>query len=235
MTFEIDTTTKARLSDVIVLSQKNRLPDENPGAKLSFEIDLPNRYLSCFDIGLLGFLFCKNANTSSKPKQGTLDGVEPVSDLPDLTSIGAKVGVLNWEAEFTGYRLLVDQGLGGKKSNLEVDEGTISNIRIKPKNGGTFQLKCDFESPNVSETTFGRLAKLKSREIEITLTAPEVDQRSIDAPSEDWPFPGAPGEVVDAEFDPNAAPTDSNAPKLRRVKAKDATSAFVEAHAGSAS
>ena len=220
MPFEIDTTTKARLSDVIVLSQKNRLPDENPGAKLSFEMDLPNRYLSCFDGLLLGFLFCKNTSTSSRPKQGTLEGVEPVSDLPDLTTIGAKVGALNWEAEFTGYRLIVDQGLGGKLSNLEVDEGTVSNIRIKPKSGGTFQLKCDFESPNVSETTFGRLAKLKSREIEITLTAPEVDQRDIEA-SGDWPFPTP--EPIHA--DP--------APKARKG-AKDATAAFLDAHAGSA-
>ena len=221
MPFEIDTTTKARLSDVIVLSQKNRLPDENPGAKLSFEMDLPNRYLSCFDGLLLGFLFCKNASTSAGPKQSTLDGVEPVSDLPDLTTIGAKVGALNWEAEFTGYRLTVDQGLGGKLSNLEVDEGTVSNIRIKPKSGGTFQLKCDFESPNVSEATFGRLAKLKSREIDITMTAPEVDQRDIEGAG-DWPFPN-----------PEPMPADAlPVPKPR--KAKDATAAFLDAHAGSA-
>ena len=222
MPFEIDTTTKAKLSDVIVLSQKNRLPDENPGAKLSFEMDLPNRYLSCFDGALLGFLFCKNASTSARPKQGTLDGVEPISDLPDLTTIGAKVGALNWEAEFSGYRLIVDQGLGGKQSNLEVDEGTVSNVRIKPKSGGTFQLKCDFESPNVSETTFGRLAKLKSREIEITLTAPEVDQRDIEGPG-DWPFPTP--EPIHADPVP--------APKARKG-AKDATAAFLDAHAGSA-
>lgn len=221
MPFEIDTATKARLSDVIVLSQKNRLPDENPGAKLSFEMDLPNRYLSCFDGLLLGFLFCKNASTSAQPKQGTLDGVEPVSDLPDLTTIGAKVGALNWEAEFTGYRLTVDQGLGGKLSNLEVDEGTISNIRIRPKNGGTFQLKCDFESPNVSETTFGRLAKLKSREIDITMTAPEVNQRDIEGAG-DWPFPTP---------EPNA--NQAALPKARKA-AKDATAAFLDAHAGSA-
>lgn len=226
MTFEIETATKARLADVIVLSQKNRLPDENPGAKLSFEIDLPNRYLSYFDGALLGTLFCKNASTSAsnKPKQGELAGVEPVSDLPDLTGIGAKVGVLNWEAEFTGYRLTVDQGLGGPKSNLEVDEGTISNLRMKPKNGGTFQLKCDFESPNVSEATFGRLAKLKSREIDITLTAPLVAQRSVDD-SGDWPFPTPP-----TGGDPE--PVKDAASKGR--KAKDATDAFVAAHTGGA-
>ena len=224
MPFEIDTATKARLSDVIVLSQKNRLPDENPGAKLSFEMDLPNRYLSCFDGLLLGFLFCKNASSSAQPKQGTLDGVEPVSDLPDLTTIGAKVGALNWEAEFAGYRLIVEQGLGGVLSNLAVDEGTVSNIRIKPKPGGTFQLKCDFESPNVSEVTFGRLAKLKSREIDITITAPVADQRSINDQPDDWPFPdpSVGDDLVNAEF------AEVKAPKTR--KAKDATAAFIEAH-----
>lgn len=223
MPFELETPTKARLADVIVLSQKNRLPDDNPGAKLSFEVDLPNRFLSCFDGALIRVLFCKNPSTSgpgSKTKQGTLDGVEPISDLPDLTSIGSKVGVLHWHVESTGYRLVVDQGLGGKRSNLEIDEGTVTHIRMKPKSGGTFQLKFDFESPNVSESAFGKLAKLKSREIEVMILAPEVDQDDIE---QDGPFPGAEaGQVVDAEL-----------PKTR--KTKDPTSAFVDAHSGAAS
>lgn len=46
MTFELETTTKAKLTDVVVLSQKNRQPDENPGAKLSFETSLSNHMLA---------------------------------------------------------------------------------------------------------------------------------------------------------------------------------------------
>lgn len=38
---ELSTTTKAKLANLEVLSQKNRQPDENPGAKLSLEMNLP--------------------------------------------------------------------------------------------------------------------------------------------------------------------------------------------------
>jgi hypothetical protein len=180
--FELETATKAKLTDVVVLSQKNRQPDENPGAKLSFDMALSNDSLVLFDGALKSTLFTKNGRGDG---QATLDGVAVVSDKPNLTGIGQHVSVLHWELELTGYSLIIDHGMGGK-SNIEIEDCTLSNFRIAPKEGGTVQVKFDAESANVAEKAFGKLATLKTREIQITLTPPSVEQDDIegaDAPA----------------------------------------------------
>jgi hypothetical protein len=180
--FELESLIKAKLIDLIVLSQKNRQPDDNPGAKLSLEITLGNDSLAYFDGQLKSFLFTKHG-AADKPAQAALDGVQPVSDTPNLTGIGSKIGVMHWEQEMTGYALIIDLGLGGKRSNLEIADCTLSNWRLSFKEGGSFIAKFDAESPDVSESAFGKLAKLKSREIQILLTPPEVQddaQQTID-------------------------------------------------------
>jgi hypothetical protein len=180
MMFELLQMTKAKLIEVFVLSQKNRQPDENPGAKLTVEIAVPNHALSMFDGFLKGFLFTKHGAESPKAKQTTLDGVEVVSDLPNLSGIAAHVGVLPWSHEMTGYGLVVDLGLGGKRSNLVIDDCVLSGWKITPKEGGSVLVKFNIESANVSESAFGKLAKMKSREIQFTLTPPEIQQEDLD-------------------------------------------------------
>jgi len=195
MTFELLTKTKTKLQDVVVLSQKNRQPDDNPGAKLSVEMSLSNDMLAFFDGSLKSFLFTKNgAVASAKGSQAPLDGIPPVSDTPNLTPIGAKVGALHWEQEMTGYELVIDLGLGGKRSNIEIADCTLSDWRLIPKEGGSFLARFNIESEDVSEAYFGKLAKLKSREIEITLRPPEVGQVDI----EDKPAPVARKPARDA-------------------------------------
>lgn len=65
MTFELESPTAGKLLDLVVLSQKNRQPDENPGGKISFEVTLANHVLSYFDGRLKGFLFAKNASAEA--------------------------------------------------------------------------------------------------------------------------------------------------------------------------
>ena len=177
--FEMETTTKSRLRDVEVLSQKNRQPDEEPGAKLSFETSLSNHELGQIAGHLKGFLFTNNAG-GSVAQSGTLDGIEPVSDLPDLSEIGQKCGWLTWEAEYTGYTLSLIYGLGQGESNIVIDDCTITGLRIKCKQGGTFLARYSVESSNVSSEQWGRLAKLKGREVDKPLLAPEVYQRAVE-------------------------------------------------------
>ena len=50
--FQLPTGTKAKLTDVVVLSQKNRKPEDNPGAKLPMMFTLPNSVLDVFAPGL---------------------------------------------------------------------------------------------------------------------------------------------------------------------------------------
>ena len=198
MTFELEIPTTARLLDIIVLSQKNRQPDENPGAKLSFQATLPNDALADFDGMLKSFLFTKVGKAST---QGTLEGVAPVSDTPNLSGIGAHIPTLKWTQELTGYSLEIDLGLGGKKSNLAIEDCKLSNWRLLPKEGGTVDVKFDCESSDVSEQAFGKLAKLKSREVKIKLLAPQIadePQQDLTTPAAKVKTHGAMGNPTDA-------------------------------------
>ena len=172
MPFELESMTAAKLTDVVVLSSKNRMPDENPGAKLSVELSTANDALSAFDGFLKGFLFTRNHQPGTEAQQD-LDGVDPISDAPNLTAIGSRVGSLHWDLELTGYTLTIDHGLGGK-SNMTVADCSVGNFRILPKEGGTVVIKFDVESADIPEKVFGKLATLKTREVKLTLTAPEV-------------------------------------------------------------
>ena len=180
MTFEIESFTTVRLVDVVVLSQKNRAADEDPGAKLTISADVTNDALSMFDGALRSALYTK-AGKSQQAGQGELEGVVPVSDTPDLSGIGLHLKVLKWAQESTGYSLEIDLGLGTKASNLRIDDCTVGGWRIYPKAGGTVTVKFNVESADVSEKAFGKLAKQKSRDISIVLLAPEVAQADIEA------------------------------------------------------
>ena len=65
MSLVLETLTKAKITDVVVLSQKNREPDQNPGAALTFSLELSNNALSYFDGSLKSFLYTKSAASSA--------------------------------------------------------------------------------------------------------------------------------------------------------------------------
>lgn len=173
--FAIETMSKAKLTEVAVLSQKNRDPGDNPGVALSFSMVVPNGHLSMFDGSLRHFLYTKS-EASSDADQGRLD-VE-VEDLPNLTPAGAKLGKLHWDQELTGYGLVIDYGTGGK-SNVEIEDCILSGFTFVPKEGGSVVMDFKLESQDVSEKVFGKLATLKNLEVQITLAEPEVDEGPI--------------------------------------------------------
>ena len=226
--FELLNPTKAKLLDVVVLSQKNRQPDENPGAKLNFEVQLSADILDAFDPKLKSMLFMKGSG-SEAAKQAALDGIPSASDMPNLTGIGMKVGKLSWSQELSGYQLVIDHGMGGKKSDLEITDGLLSNWRFIPKEGGTVIARMSFESANVTEAQFGRLAKMKSRDIEVKFRPPVDAQQDLAGdgkqPGDAWPFPNK-GKAAD-QAPPQSATTESpkSKPAAKTAAAKKTTTA----------
>lgn len=164
--FEIEEPTKCKIVDVQVLSQKNREPDDLPGAKLSVHMSMSNDLLAYFDGLLKGWLFTKNGGP------GGQKGLELTSDMPDLTKIGARLGWFQWHVDLTGYTFEIDRGMGGA-SNLVIADSTLSGWRFLCKEGGTVDAKFDIESANVSKLLFGELATLKSREVDAMFTPPD--------------------------------------------------------------
>jgi hypothetical protein len=178
MNFELETMTKTKITDVVVLSSKNRQLGDNPGAGLKFSMSASNDALSMFDGFLKSMLYSKSAASSTSKKQKDLDGVEPVTDMPNLTALGMKLGALHWSEDATGYELTIDHGMGGA-SNVVLAACTISKFKIKPNEGGTVDIDWLVESQDVPEAVFGKLATLKNIEVQITLTAPVVVQSTV--------------------------------------------------------
>ncbi len=175
MTFEILNPTDAKLTEYIVLSDKDRAPDTNPGAAVSFTLSVPNEVLSDFDGLLRGMIFCKNANSA-----GGLEGI--ATDLPNLTAIGKALGEFGWDLELTGYTLTFDYGLAGN-SNFNLTDCKLLAFRLQGKEGGTTILKLKVETPDANATVHSKLAFLKSQAVKIILRAPVVvEQPADDAP-----------------------------------------------------
>lgn len=193
--FSLPEMTKVKVLEVTVLSQKNRPAGANPGVRLNVQADLPNYILAAFDGALRTAMFTKSeaAAESAKDKRQTLPGVEPISDLPDLTSIARHVRKVSWTEELTGYTTTIDHGLGGK-SNLVLDDCKLDKWRFAAKQGGTVQAWWSIEVVDVPKLVLGELGMLKSREVPMTFREPEITQQDLADPASSpaWPFPNDP-------------------------------------------
>ncbi|MFM9922715.1 hypothetical protein VLK31_06975 [Variovorax sp. H27-G14] len=220
--FSLPEFTKVKVLDVTVLSQKNRPAGANPGVRLNVQADLPNYVLSEFDPALRNTLFQKSAAAeTAKDKRQTLPGVEPISDLPNLTSLARHIKKVAWSDKLSGYDVEIDHGIGGK-SNLKMGDATLENFRFAAKEGGTVAAWWSIEVVDVPKLVMGELTMLKSREVPMKLLEPEVKQQDLDdgapaaapaAPAkgakkgaaghkddEPWPFPNeAPGAAQTPE------------------------------------
>lgn len=162
--FELDSLTKVRVLDVRVLSQKDRKPDEQPGAQLLLQATLGAGVLAMFDGFLPGVLY-------RKPKareQGELDGLESV----ELTSLGEHVKRIPWVYEQTGCEITIDLGMGGR-SNIVLDDVKVHRVSMRPEQKGVV-LQWTADAPGLNDTTRGKLTGLKSTDVQMTLLGPEV-------------------------------------------------------------
>lgn len=191
MQFSLPDFTKTRILDIDALSQKGRPPNSKPGVQIACSVELPNTILTEFDGRMRAAIYEKSAAAEVDPQKG-LDGVEPVTDLPNLTSFGRRLRSFAFEAEFTGFTLVVDYGTGGK-SNLTLPDAKLGSFRFTPKEGGTVTLKFKVEANDVPEATFGKLATLKSRDAQIQLLPPEVDEAQQDLEHAERVFKGGDG------------------------------------------
>jgi hypothetical protein len=171
--FEVLTTTTAKVREIEVLSQKNRAEGEAPGVKIDLEFAASNYLLTGLDGYVRGALFAKEGK-KQQDGQGSIDGVEQVSDMPILTNFGKRCGWISWEQDLTGYHLLLAIGIATDASNLDLTDCQITGLRFKPQEGGSCLFRCSVEAPNASTRDWQILPGLKSRDVEVThLKAPE--------------------------------------------------------------
>ncbi|AMM14211.1 hypothetical protein AX768_09010 [Burkholderia sp. PAMC 28687] len=78
------------------------------------------------------------------------------------------------ERELSGYVLIIDFGLGGDKSNIELDVKKITDFKIGIRDHGLFSLRHRFVvHPSTIEK--GHIEEMLQQEIKVTLRPPKPD------------------------------------------------------------
>lgn len=183
MSFEFKTITHAKLSAVNVRSELHG-KEHVPAVDLKIVVNAGNKVLDQLDPNLLEALYFQAA--PAEDDQVTLDGVEPITHLPNLRF--PKLGdPLKWTFSGAGYEFTLDFGLGGD-SNLVIGSCQVNNISISAKEGGTVELSFRIQASDVDEHTLGKLAMLVQQEVSIQLIAPTVAEVSQHIESMESPF-----------------------------------------------
>lgn len=178
MRIEFIPKTKSTLVDITVLSLKMGQTDTRPALCVNFKTPMPNTVLNALDKRLRTVFYEKNGNAAKT--QQHLDGVDQVSDLPQLTELGTKLGPIQWPDEQSGSKLMIYHGIGAHPA-WTLKDGTVRKIKCDAKEGGTVDVHWQFYTADVDAETIGELAVLKSHEVDLELTAPEiVSQAQID-------------------------------------------------------
>lgn len=177
MRFELIGKTRAKLCKVEPQSKKMGQKELIPAIKIRVMATVANNVLEMFDPSLRTFLYEKNGQGAKVQKQ--LEGIEVITDLPQLRQAGVRLGALHWKDEMTGCVFSIDHGLGGP-SNIKLRDCKVDNFKLVPKDGGTTQVFFTLFSTDVDRESSGDLNMLHQHEVEIELTAPAVvAQKSI--------------------------------------------------------
>jgi len=169
MTFEIEEFTNVRLSNVNPRMEKHG-PESVPAVDMNFIMDAPNDVLSYFDGGLLNALY--TVKTEAQTGQKEIDGIEPISHLPNLRF--PKMAPIKWDWRGAGYTIELDYGLGSG-SNIQLDQCEVGKFQIDPKEGGTVELKFQVQAvAGLTEQIIGKLSMMIGQEVSIALIAPKV-------------------------------------------------------------
>lgn len=183
MTFEIESFTTCKLTSINPRVEKHG-PESIPAVDLNFILDAPNSILSCFDGALLSAMYQK---TEAVDEQGGLDGVEPVSHLPNLRF--PKMASIKWDSKHAGFSLCIEYGLA-QTANIELDGCEVGKFILGLNEGGTVEVKFQVQCQSgLTERIMGKLAMMIGQEVSITLLAPTVEgEVRIDPPVNPMPI-----------------------------------------------
>lgn len=170
MAFEIEDFTPVKITSVNPRSERHGPEELHPAVDLHISLTTGNNILTALDGKLLDALYTKNANADQGGQQ-SLDGVEEVSNLPNLKF--PLMGALKWKKDLVGYTLTVQHGVG---SDIVLTGCKVNNFTIDPKEGGSVDLKLRVQSSDVDERTLGKLGLLVQNEVDVMLLAPEAKQ-----------------------------------------------------------
>lgn len=174
--------TKGKVTKVNGYTIKLGQKDTRDAAQLRVMATVANSILDKFSPGMREFLFEKGKGSEKVQKQ--LEGVEVVSDLPNLREPGVKLGALHWDDEQTGCTFIVDRAI----APIKLADCKASDFKIVARDGGTVQVFFTLTTGEIDRETAGDMILLKSKDIMFELTAAQVHQEQQDI--EDEPAAG---------------------------------------------
>lgn len=216
--FELKSPTTVRLKHASARKQHH-------GEALVLALDLRlvwttnNRNLDGPFPGLRDALFAALPVGAEEPDDDQTEMDLPVSETPFVRLAKLKYPV-KWEDELTGYTVRQDYGLGGKSDKV-LNVCVLKNFAVTPVEGGSVEIEYTVSSAaDIDGEMVGAFMALIQQDIVITQLAPAAVQDGlIDASAGS----GAPG---------TGPATETPKPEKSKSKAhKDATNAFIDAHA----
>ena len=170
---------KAIIAAIDIQSLKQGQTEVVPAVVLHLKMTLANNTLAMLDKTLLTFLFEKGLPAAAQ--QQVLDGVEVLSDMPQLTAAAIALGALGWKGEQTGATLRIYQGITGDE-DITLSDCTVRKVKLNPREGGGVDWEFEVYTSDVDQETIGALGVLKSltRDIELIPAEPVSQQRIED-------------------------------------------------------
>lgn len=163
----------ARLTSVTPISERHGKSARVSAQSLILEIILTNRVFDFFDTGLRHAFYRVPAEAPAK-KQSQLD-VSP-ADLEGLTEKRFPwfTQDISIERELAGYVFTIHFGLGGEKSDIELEAKKITDFKFALRDHGVVALKHRLiVHPKTVEK--GRIEEMLQQEIRVSLAPPKPD------------------------------------------------------------
>lgn len=159
--------TKGKIVKVAGYTIKLGQTDKRNAAQMRVMATVSNSILDTFSPGLRAFLYEKARGNEKEQKQ--LEGIEVVSDLPNLREPGVKLGALKWDDEQTGCTFIIDRAI----DPIKLPDCRVERLKLVPQDGGTVQVFFSCTTGELDRDTSGDLLLLNQQDIMFELTAPE--------------------------------------------------------------
>lgn len=174
MNFQFPTTREVHLSHVNIRREFHG--DEHvPAIDLSLRLEGSNELLDMLDPWLRTALYYNAAATGGQEALPEVLAVLPNLRIPKLN--GQKFTFAKGERH-KGYAFCLDYGLGDGRSNVDLDDCTVTNWRFEVKEGGTVVLEwvVQYAGERLTSEARGLLTGLTDEPIFIQLIPPATPQ-----------------------------------------------------------
>ena len=178
MRFELIGKTKAKIIAVHPQTKKLGQKDLQAAVKIRVRVMVTNTALEMIYPGLRQFFY--ESSNQAATEQKTIDGLQVVTDMPQLKPIGTMVPAMRFDKlEQTGSKVKLDYGRGGD-ADIVLNHADLSKFKAAFNDGGMTPIEFDAFSTDVDHDTFGKLCTLINHDTEIEVIAPEITQQDIE-------------------------------------------------------